>query len=99
MFPCICSLGKSKLYSFDLVSKELEVLNEFDSGTFLIDYDLNKVGYYFNGGLYIDNTLAKSCDKIKEGNLEKIRGKNYFSDGEEKHKYYLSLMDNIFYGI
>ena len=99
MFPCICSLGKSKLYSFDLVSKELKVLNEFDSGTFLIDYDLNKVGYYFNGGLYIDNTLVKSCDKIKEGDLEKIRGKNYFSDGEEKHKYYLSLMDNIFYGI
>ncbi len=96
---CICRLEKSYLFSYDLLNKNFIAIKEYDSGTFLIDYDFKGAKYYRNGELYIDDVLYKKCPEIVPGELEKVKGKNYFSNGDEKANYYLSYLDGHFYGI
>ncbi|MBQ6731210.1 MAG: hypothetical protein IJR08_04810 [Bacilli bacterium] len=96
---CICQMGKSYLFSFDLISKELNLLSSYEPGTFLIDYDLETVAYYYNGGLYVNDIMHKSCELIEPGPLEKIKGQSSFSSGDEKKDLYVSYYNGEFYGL
>lgn len=98
-YLCICSLGRSYLFCFDLDTKELSLIDDFDKGTFLIEYDLNNVAYYFNGALYENELLNRPCENIMPGSLEKIKGGKTFRIGEEKANYYLSFYNHSFYGL
>ena len=96
---CICSLGKTFLYSFNLLSKELILVQDYEAGAFLIDYDLDQVAYYYNGCLYLNSFSIRECETIKVGELERIKGQSFFPVGEEKKTYYLSYYNGNFYGI
>ena len=97
--PCVCSLGESYLYCFDLETRELHLVNKYPKGTFLIDYDLNNVEYYYDGELYINNIAYRQCEIITPGESEKIRMDYSFSSMDEKGHYYLSYYKGEFYGI
>ena len=98
-YYCICKQGKAFLYQLDLNTKELTLTNEYEAGTFLIDYDLEGAKYYYDGGLYINNVFYRGCEKIEPGPIETKRGEGYFRDGEHKLDYYVSYLDGEFYGI
>jgi hypothetical protein len=98
-FLCTCRLGQSYLYCFDIISLEFTLIHKFDRGSFLIDYDLNNFEYYKNGRLYINDESTRDCTVIEPGALEKIKGQNYFSPGDEKAIFCISFINNEFYGI
>ncbi len=62
---CICGLKESYLYSYDLITKQLDLIQKFKPGTFLIDYDFDNVEYYYDGNLYVNNDLFGPCLKVK----------------------------------
>ena len=97
--PCICSFGTSVLFSFDLITKKLSVINSYEPGTFLVDYDMSGSKYYYNGGLYVNDCFLHTCETIKPSQLQIIAGQNYYSPGKEQSDNYLSFLDDTFYGI
>ena len=80
---CTCGIGKSYLYSFDFSTKSLTMIKEFKKGTFLIDYGFDDIAYYYEGGFYVNDVFAQTCEIIKEGELETIIGRSVLSSGEE----------------
>ena len=96
---CICKQGKSYAYYFDLVTKQFELIKEFNEGSFLVDYSYNETMYYYDGGLYVNNTKVRECEIITPGDIEKSVGSSYFKDYDYKLKYYLSYFGGNFYGI
>lgn len=96
---CICNQGKSFLYLLDLDTKQLNLMDEYEAGTFLIDYDLDGAKYYYDGGLYINNVFYRECEKIEPGPIEIKRGESYFDIDERKLDYDVSYFDGEFYGI
>ena len=95
---CICSYGKSFLYSFDIETKELTLLEQFKEKTFLVDYDLDGAKYYYDGKLYINGSYYRDCETIKEGEKEDHTGSSYFERSEIRY-YYISFYEGEFYGI
>ena len=98
-YYCICNQGKSFLYVLDLDTKELNLMGEYEEGTFLIDYDLDGAKYYYDGGLYINNVFHRECEKIEPGPIETKRGEGYFRIEERKLDYDVSYYKGEFYGI
>ena len=98
-YYCICNQGKSFLYVLDLDTKELNLIDEYEVGAFLIDYDLEGAKYYYDGGLYINNVFYRECEKIEPGPIETKRGENYFRFEERKLDYDVSYYKGEFYGI
>ena len=98
-YYCICNQGKSFLYLLDLDTKQLNLMNEYEAGTFLIDYDLDGAKYYYDGGLYINNVFYRECEKIEPGPIETKRGESYFGSQERKLDYDVSYLNGEFYGI
>ena len=98
-YYCICNQGKSFLYVLDLDTKELNLMDEYEAGTFLIDYDLEGAKYYYDGGLYINNVFYRECEKIEPGPIEIKRGEGYFRFEERKLDYGVSYYKGEFYGI
>lgn len=98
-YYCICNQGEVFLYKLDLDTKELEIMGEYEKGTFLIDYDLDGAKYYFDGGLYINNEFYRECEKIEPGPIEIKRGESYFRSEERKLDYDVSYLNGEFYGI
>ena len=96
---CICNQGKSFLYVLDLDTKELNLTDEYEVGTYLIDYDLDGAKYYYDGGLYINNVFYRECEKIEPGPIEIKRGEGYFRSEERKIDYDVSYLSGEFYGI
>lgn len=96
---CICGMKKSYLFDFNVVNNELKIIQEFKEGTFLIDYDLGGVEYYYNGSLYNGSTLCKKCVNVYD-----YKSKETFV-GILGHwhdpvvNYYLSYYNGEFYGI
>ena len=96
---CICGIKESYLFSFDVSNNKLSLINTFSDGTYLIDYDLSKVVYYYNGGLYINDSLYQECENIKPGENEKIDAFNEYKDYQSHKHFYLSYNNGLFYGI
>lgn len=96
---CICGMKKSYLFDFDTINNELNMIQEFKDGTFLIDYDLNGVKYYYNGSLYNGSVLCVECENLsKYKNREEFVG--IFGHWHEPIvDYYISFYDDCFYGI
>lgn len=96
---CICGMKESYLFDFNVASNELKIIQEFKEGTFLIDYDLGGVKYYYNGSLYNGSTLCKKCVNVYD-----YKSKETFV-GILGHwhdpvvNYYLSYYNGEFYGI
>ena len=92
-FECVCGLKESYLYKYDILTNELLQIKAFKSGTFLIDYDLENCQYYFDGGLYINDSLHRECKKVTTEQLK---------EGEDPGIYninFLSYYKGEFYGI
>ena len=93
---CICGMRESCLYSFDTTTNDFSLLGSYESGTFLIDYDLDECRYYYNGGLYINGSLVRNCKKIENNQLIKM-------DADEKvytnPDYYVSYYNGEVHGI
>ena len=96
---CMCSRKESFLYSFDLNSNELKLIQEYKSGTFLIDYCLDSVEYYYDGGLYINNLLKKECEKVKPAAAEKLGVFDEIKYSDAVIDYYLAFYNGNFFGI
>lgn len=94
---CICRFGKSYLFCFDLGTKELDLLMEYDAGTFLIDYDLIDSKYYYKGSFYVNDVLTKKNEKIEPVETIIIKGERRLPSGTGRH-YYLSYFEGEFYG-
>lgn len=97
VLPCLCGLKESFLFYFDLGTNKLFLLNEYPDGTFLIDYDLETTQYYYDGGLYVDNSFIRSCEKAKIGPLEKFYGS--YKPEYDLRRHYLCFHEGEFYGI
>ena len=94
---CICGMEQSYLYDFDAVSQELTLIKQFKSGTYLIDYDLDSFQYYFDGGLYVNDSLFRQCEKIGPYKRDRLGLFDYFRFPVTD--YYLSYYNGEFYGI
>lgn len=92
---CICQYEKSFLYSFDINSHELEVIKSFKDRTFLIDYDLESVCYYSDCGVYLNDSLVRECEEIKEGEMYKASE----IEIRTKYHYFMSYYNGEVYGI
>lgn len=93
---CVCQYGKSHLYSYDLISNELITVDDFENGTFLIDYDLDGYCYYNNGNLFVNKIMKRECKRISPGEVKKSNLKKSL---DFKNKYYISYHNEEFYGI
>lgn len=91
---CECSIRESYLYKYDILNNNLSLINSYESGSFLIDYDLDGAAYYYNGGLYVNNVLQKECEKIEPKEL--TNSDNPTTDEDDWH---LSYYKGNFYGI
>lgn len=96
---CVCSKNKSYLYTFNLESNELLLVDEFETGTFLIDYDFNSVAYYFNGGLYLNDALVRECEKVETGEIKRYGLFDSIEPLDAYRDYYLSFLNGVYYGI
>ena len=96
---CICGIKESHLFSFDILTNELSLIKTFKDGTYLIDYDLSNVAYYYNGGLYTNDNLVQECERIQTGESERISAFNEYRDNQSEKHYYLSYCNGQFYGI
>lgn len=96
---CVCRYGQSFLITFDIKELEFRIIAQYEKGTFLIDYDLNNVQYYYNGNLYVDDIIFRECETITPGDLKTIKGQTSYPLGKEKLVYYLSYLNGEFYGI
>ena len=94
---CICGMQESYLFCFNTKTNELELLNEYEPGTFLIDYDLENVAYYYKGGLYINGALAKDCELVEDVKEEPF---GIFDEWKKCQKdYFVGFSKNKFYGL
>ena len=97
--PCLCGLKESYLFVYDLNANVLSSIKIYPEGTFLIDYDSSDVRYYYDGGLFINDSLVRECEKATIGPLERFsRLEDYNSIRDQRH-YYLCFNENSFYGI
>ena len=94
---CICRFGCSFLFSYDLKTKQINLLKEYADGTYLIDYDLNDTKYYYQGSLYVNDTLCKKCEIIEPSEMKTIKGGRYLPS-DTGRPFYLSYYDGEFYG-
>lgn len=93
---CICGINESYVFSFDTITNEVQLINRFEKGAFLINYDLQETRYYYDGGLYINDRLIRECEKVESDELEEV---GILEKSEERLKYYLSYYNGNFYGI
>ena len=94
---CICGMKESYLFDYNLITKTISLTKKFKSGTFLIDYDVDDVKYYFNGNLFINDAPIKTCKRV-DTKIEKWV--NLFDDSlQPLINYYPSFYDGAFYGI
>ena len=97
--PCVCGLKESFLFVYDLKLNELVSTQEFKSGTYLIDFDLESAKYYYDGGLYVGDSLIRKCENVKKGETIKLnRLENYREEWDKRH-YHLCYNNGEFYGI
>lgn len=94
---CICRLGKSYLFAFDIKTQEMSLIKEFADGTFLIDYDLENAHYYYQSAFYTNNVFVRESKRIEPGELKTIKGEKYLPRGTGV-PYYLSYCNGKFYG-
>lgn len=94
---CICGMKESYLFCFNTETNELKLLNEYESGTFLIDYDLENVAYYYKGGLYINGVLSKECELVEDVKEEPFGIFDEWTDYQKE--YFVGFSNNTFYGI
>ena len=65
-YNCICSIGESKVVSFDFLTKKLVVEKELKEKSFVISIDSDGTTYYYDGGVYINDNLIFEVNKIEE---------------------------------
>lgn len=78
-YGCICHYGRSLLLRYDFESKEFSIVQNYDTGTVLVDYDEFGSNYYHDGKLYNHNTVVKECSTIKPSGEIIIKGDNHYS--------------------
>ena len=96
---CICGIKETYLFEFDLKTGELYLKKTLNSGSFLIDFDLENIQYYYDGGLYVNDICVQKCRKIAVGETISV-GWNYrYENSDNECIYYLAYYDGRFFGI
>ena len=95
---CICGMKESYLFSFDVENNQLQLIESYPVGTFLIDYDNQGAEYYYDGGLYVNGVLLRDCEEIGPGELVKVSNLYQFRESETK-EFVISYINGDFYGI
>lgn len=95
---CLCGMKESYLYCYDMKNMQLNVKQTFRTGTYLIDYDLNNVEYYYDGTLCINDTLVRKCETIEAKEFV-LKPRLSLADTIPSIIYYLSFYNGAIYGI
>lgn len=96
---CICCWKESYLFTIDLETNRLDLVEEYSPGTILIDFDARGSQFYYNGALYDHSVLYRNCELIKPKESKEMGYYQYYSLGEINDMYYLSYYNGCFYGI
>lgn len=96
---CMCARKESFLFSYSLSEQKIELINKYNAGSFLIDYSLNDVEYYYEGGLYLNDSLIKDCELVKPGEVEELGLFDEIRYSDAIIDYYLAFSNGSFYGI
>ena len=99
---CVCGWKESYLYTIDLETNQLNLVEKYDSGTILLDYDSSGSQYYFKGGLYNHGEFCRKCEEIKpkeSKEMDMVGLHQYYNSNEIKNRYYPSFFEGQFYGI
>lgn len=88
---CICHFGTNYIWSFDVETKNITKLKEFDEGTYLISFDENSYCYYKEGKVYRNNNEVRNVNKIEP------YGKYTQIGGETSVNYRARVSDTFFY--
>lgn len=97
---CICHYGRSSLFKYDFETQKLFLIDNYKTGTVLLDYEEGESKYYCDGHFYINDASVKDCSTIKPNGLITIEGDNHKSSdrdywfiGFEKNSPYLFVFE------
>ena len=93
---CICHFGKSYIWCFDVNSNTLELIEEFNEGSYIISFSEEQFCYYNDGKIYLNDSIIKEIEKITTGELYFSRHSTYTS-AEEKSNTYFYYDDVLYY--
>ena len=96
---CICGIKETYLFEFDLKTGELSLRKTLNSGSFLIDFDLENIQYYYEGGLYVNDICVQKCHKITVGETISAGWDYRYETRDQECIYYLAYYDGRFFGI
>lgn len=93
---CICHFGKSYIWCFDVNSNTLELVKEFNEGSYVINFSEEQYCYYNDGKIYLNDSILKEIEKITTGELYFSRHSTYTS-AEEKSNTFFYYDEELYY--
>ena len=88
-FNCFCHYGKSYIYKYNFSLNVIELVEEFEEQTYVIDYGVES-NYYYDGWLYINKVAVCSFDMIHPS------GEYYVSGVTGDIQYKTKISDTYF---
>ena len=67
--PCISQLTDVKLWKYNIKTKQLSLIKQFNDYTILISFDDNNYHYYYDGKLYSNDIEVEDAPKIEVGDM------------------------------
>ena len=80
---CICNLNYTKVYKYNLESKDIDIAYELKQQEFLIDFSNDYVVYYSNGKVYKNDKVIKDVVPIEVGETFEVEGERSYKPGME----------------
>ena len=94
---CICHFGKSYIWCFNTKTKELELLKEFDVGSYIIDFNDKTYCYYFDGNVLYNDSLISNIVKVEPKGSYYCIGESSYKVGDEYSKTYIYYDSKLYY--
>ncbi len=85
-----------QLWEYDKNEKTLNNLINFKNYIYLINFDSDSYQYYYDGGLYSNDTLIEECGKIDSDTIQSDK-KDDYELNIYKICFYVDYKDNKFY--
>lgn len=96
---CYCGLKESYLFVLDIEEKTLLLTKQLKRGSFLIDYDLDDVVYYYDGCLFNGDKMIRECEKISLDIAKRSLLPPHYFEEDASRVYRLAYYDGNVYGI
>ena len=94
---CICHFGKSYIWCFNTKTKELELLKEFDVGSYIIDFNDKTYCYYFDGNVLYNDSLISNIVKVEPKGSYYCIGEPSYKVGDEYSKTYIYYDSKLYH--